>query len=75
MSSEIHLILIDRDGMMSFACDEVENFTSHGATRDIFRRLLAQGEGTCPYCARIVREHRGASSDRGSVNLRNSRDR
>ena len=36
----IHLIQVDRDGLMSFACEEIELFTTQGATKDVFRQLL-----------------------------------
>lgn len=62
----IHLIQVDRDGIMAFACDEIELFTTQGATRDVFRLLvkkLQSGEARrlpvlpiedcCPYCVRL----------------------
>jgi hypothetical protein len=56
----IHLIQVDRDGIMSFACDEVELFTTQGATRDVFKILQSMKTlGTiavhlCPYCVRLL---------------------
>lgn len=56
----IHLIQVDRDGIMSFACDEVELFTTQGATRDVFKILQSMNTlGTiavqiCPYCIRLL---------------------
>jgi hypothetical protein len=62
----IHLIQVDRDGIMSFACDEVELFTTQGATRDIFRMFVQAGEEAhdgaggrvecCQYCTKILTE-------------------
>jgi hypothetical protein len=56
----IHLIQVDRDGVMAFACDEIELFTTQGATRDVFRELAKlmpaslHGQQCCPYCARLL---------------------
>ena len=59
----IHLIQVDRDGLMSFACEEIELFTTQGATRDVFRGLLnlAQQEWSeaappefCPRCVVLL---------------------
>lgn len=50
----IHLIQVDRDGIMSFACDEVELFTTQGATRDVFRKMIRNGEECCPYCVKLL---------------------
>jgi hypothetical protein len=62
----IHLIQVDRDGIMSFACNEVELFTTQGATRDIFWMFIRAGaeahDGAdghvecCPYCTKILTE-------------------
>jgi hypothetical protein len=67
----IHLIQVDRDGIMSFACDEVELFTTQGATRDIFRLLMAEGNSgysqpellaCCPYCVRLLTQRNSKNS-------------
>jgi hypothetical protein len=74
----IHLIQVDRDGIMSFACDEVELFTTQGATREVFRSLVAMssveivdkhsimqrlGEmKLCPYCVRLLTQRNSKNS-------------
>ena len=52
----IHLIRVDRDGVMEFACDTVELFTEEGATRAVFKQLQATGaeEELCPYCVKAL---------------------
>ena len=52
----IHLIQVDRDGIMSFACDEIELFTTQGATRDVFKHLATNGQtvNLCKYCMRLL---------------------
>jgi hypothetical protein len=52
----IHLIRVDRDGIMAFACDTVEFFTEEGATRAVFRHLQATElvEDLCPYCVKSL---------------------
>jgi uncharacterized protein YjhX (UPF0386 family) len=52
----IHLIRVDRDGIMAFACDTIELFTEQGATLEVFRHVQATElvEDLCPYCVKSL---------------------
>ena len=77
----IHLIQVDRDGLMSFACEEIELFTTQGATRDVFRGLLklaqqewseaATPEFLCPRHVRRCSIRRTPELSRTSLRNRN----